>query len=122
MARSKKTERQIKDKRSKRFNYVGDKGVADKLQEIEFMPSSLETIDGAMLKFIDEELNLSTTTNDGFKKVPVLWVTAERAFQIKHNKDLRDKEETLKNNLSRRNLLRSRQMKKITFVFFVYLS
>ena len=95
MARSKKTERQIKDKRSKRFNYVGDKGVADKLQEIEFMPSSLETIDGAMLKFIDEELNLSTTTNDGFKKVPVLWVTAERAFQIKHNKDLRDKEETL---------------------------
>ena len=59
------------------------------------MPSSLETIDGAMLKFIDEELNLSTTTNDGFKKVPVLWVTAERAFQIKHNKDLRDKEETL---------------------------
>jgi hypothetical protein len=95
MSRSKKTERQIKDKRSQRFDYVGDKSVAGKLQEIEFMPSSLETIDGAMLKFVDEELNLSTTTNDGFKKVPVLWVTAERAFQIKHNKDLRDKEETL---------------------------
>ena len=63
--------------------------------EIEFMPSSLETIDRAMLRFIDEELNLFTNTNDGFKKVPVLWVTAERAFQIKHNKDLRDKEETL---------------------------
>ena len=95
MKRKKKTERQIKDKRSQRFDYVGDKEVAAKLQEIEFMPSSLETIDGAMLKFIDEDLNLFTNTNDGFKKVPVLWVTAERAFQIKHNKDLRDKEETL---------------------------
>ena len=95
MARSKRTEKQIKDKRSQRFEYVGDKEVAAKLQEIEFMPSSLETIDIAMLRFIDEELNLFTNTNNGFKKVPVLWVTSERAFQIKHNKDLRDKEETL---------------------------
>jgi hypothetical protein len=95
MSRSKRSEDQIKDKRTQRFNYVGDKEVASKLQEIELMPSSLETIDKAMIRFVDEELNLFTTTNDGFKKVPVLWVTAERAFQIKHNKDLRDKEETL---------------------------
>ena len=95
MSRSKRSEDQIKDKRTQRFNYVGDEEVASKLQEIELMPSSLETIDKAMLRFVDEELNLFTTTNDGFKKVPVLWVTAERAFQIKHNKDLRDKEETL---------------------------
>ena len=95
MASSKRSEKEIKDKRSQRFEYVGDKKVANELQEIEFQPSSLETIDRAMLRFIDEDLNLFTTTNDGFKKVPVLWVTAERAFQIKHNKDLRDKEETL---------------------------
>ena len=95
MARSKRSQKEIEDKRSQRFNYVGDKDVAKQLQEIEFMPSSLETIDGAMLRFIDEDLNLSTVTNEGFKKVPVLWVTAERAYQIKNNKDLRDKEETL---------------------------
>jgi len=95
MTRSKRTQKQIQDKRSQRFDYVGDKKVESKLQEIEFMPSSLETIDGAMMRFVDEDLNLSTTTNTGFKKVPVLWVTAERAYQIKHNKDLRDKEETL---------------------------
>ena len=95
MSRSKRTQKQIEDKRSQRFDYVGDKEVESKLQEIEFMPSSLETIDGAMMRFVDEDLNLSTTTNTGFKKVPVLWVTAERAYQIKHNKDLRDKEETL---------------------------
>ncbi len=96
MSRSKRTQKQIQqDKRTKRFEHVGDPEVAEKLQEIEFMPSSLETIDKAMLRFIDEDLNLFTTTNDGFKKTPVLWVTAERAFQIKNNKDLRDKEETL---------------------------
>lgn len=94
MAKNRRTQKQIQDKQKNRYNYVGDKAVADKLHEIEFMPSSLETIDAAMVKFIDEELNLSTTTNEGFKKVPVLWVSAERAFQIKHNKDLRDSEET----------------------------
>jgi len=95
MARSKRTEKQIKDARSSRYDYIGDKEVASRLQEIEFMPSSLETIDGAMVRFVDEDLDLFVNTNDGFKKVPVLWVTAERAYQIKHNKDLRDKEETL---------------------------
>ena len=95
MARSKRTEKEIKDTRKNRFDYVGDEEVAARLQEIEFMPSSLETIDGAMMRFVDQDLNLFTTANTGFKKVPVLWVTAERAYQIKHNKDLRDKEETL---------------------------
>ena len=95
MSRSKRTEKQIRNTREQRYDYIGDKNVADKLQEIEFMPSSLETIDGAMLNFVDEDLNMSIQTNNGFKKVPVLWVTAERAYQIKHNKDLRDKEETL---------------------------
>ena len=95
MSRSKRTQEEIQNKKANQYDYVGDKKVADKLHEIEFAPSSLETIDGAMLRFIDEELNLSVTTNEGFKKVSVLWVTSERAYQIKHNKDLRDKEETL---------------------------
>tara|TARA_R100000664_G_scaffold12121_1_gene19519 strand:+ start:1337 stop:2281 length:945 start_codon:yes stop_codon:yes gene_type:complete len=95
MSRSKRTQAQIQNKKANQYDYIGSPEVAERLQELEFAPSSLETIDGAMLRFIDEELNLSVTTNDGFKKVPVLWVTAERAYQIKHNKDLRDKEETL---------------------------
>jgi hypothetical protein len=84
MSRSKRTQKQIQqDKRTKRFEHVGDPEVAEKLQEIEFMPSSLETIDKAMLRFIDEDLNLFTTTNDGFKKTPVLWVTADRSIKRK---------------------------------------
>jgi hypothetical protein len=97
MARSKKSEKQIRNKKADQFDYVGNKSVESKLQEIEFMGSSLETIDRAFFKFIDEEVNLFATTSEGFKKVPVLWVTAERAYQIKawENKELRDTEQTL---------------------------
>lgn len=90
---ARRTEKQIRN--APDYDYVGDDSVAQKLKEIEIAPSSLETIDGAMMRFIDEELNLYTTTNAGFKKTPVLWVSAERAYQLKHNKDLRDTEQTL---------------------------
>jgi len=95
MARSKRTQAQIQDKEAQKYDYVGDKKVASHLHEVELAPSTLETIDGAMLNFVNEDLNLSVSRNSGFEKVPVLWVTAERAYQIKHNKDLRDAEETL---------------------------
>ena len=60
------------------------------LQEIQFMPSTIETIDRALFNYIDGELNIFCTTNKGFTKIPCIWVGAERAYQIKHNKDLRD--------------------------------
>lgn len=52
--------------------------------------SSLENIDVGMFEYIDEALNLHVTSNGGFKKVPVLWMAAERAFQIKNDVTLRD--------------------------------
>ena len=60
------------------------------LQEISFMPSTIETIDRALFKHIDENINPFCSTNKGWKKVPFIWTGAERAYQIKHNKDLRD--------------------------------
>ena len=95
MARSKRTQAEIEDKEAQKYDYVGNKKVASHLHEVELAPSTLETIDGAVLNYINETLNLSVDSNEGFKKVPVLWVSAERAYQIKHNKELRDKEETL---------------------------
>jgi len=95
MARSKRSQQQIEDQVGQKNDNIANKFVEQKLQDIEFSPSSLETIDGAMLRFIDEELNLSVTTNEGFKKVPVLWVSAERSYQLKANKDLRDTEQML---------------------------
>ena len=66
------------------------------LKEVTFMPSTVENIDQALFKFVDEELGLFTTTNKGRKKVPVIWVSAERAHQIKNNRDLRDNNGVLK--------------------------
>jgi hypothetical protein len=62
------------------------------LKEIEFMPSTIETIDVALYNWLNEELNISCTTNEGFKKVPLIWSMPERAFQVKDNKDLRNKD------------------------------
>ncbi len=59
------------------------------LQEIGMLGSRIEDIDYAMMSWIKEDLDLSTTTNEGYKRVPVLWQTPERAFQIKNNHDLR---------------------------------
>jgi|TARA_R110000824_G_scaffold851_4_gene5134 hypothetical protein len=55
-----------------------------------FLPSKIETIDSAFTEFVDEDLNIFCTTNEGWKKVPVIWTSAERAFQIKNKKELRD--------------------------------
>ena len=53
-------------------------------------PSTIENIDSAIFEFIKDEMDIRCTTREGFTKVPVIWVSAERAFQIKNNKDLRD--------------------------------
>ena len=59
------------------------------LQEIGMLASRIEDIDYAIVSWIKEDLDLTTITNEGYKRVPVLWQTPERAFQIKNNKDLR---------------------------------
>jgi len=61
----------------------------NKVQTLE--PSTIETIDLGIYEYIDESLNLHTTTNEGFKKTPVVWLGSDRLFQVKNNKDLRDK-------------------------------
>ena len=58
--------------------------------ELALQPSSLETVDLGLFRYVDEELNLHTKTNKGFEKVPVIWLGSERSYQIKNNKDLRD--------------------------------
>lgn len=76
------------------FNWTGVKDPSI-LEEIEFMPSTLETIDFALYDYLNERIDLSTNSNVGFQKVPIIWASTERSFQLKANKDLRDPEETL---------------------------
>jgi hypothetical protein len=65
-------------------------------KEITFLPSTIETIDMGMYEWLDTVLALHTTTNEGFKKVPTLWLGTERAFQIKNDSLIRDKVGKLK--------------------------
>ena len=71
--------------------------MADNKKEnvITFEPSTIETVDMAMFEWLNENMDLHTTTNRGFKKVPVIWVSAERAYQSKRSKEMRDKEGAL---------------------------
>jgi hypothetical protein len=91
-SRSIKTQDQIENPEKNDWTGVKDPSI---LQEIEVMPSTLETIDYAVYDYMNETLDLSVATNKGFKKVPIIWASTERAFQIKANKELRDSEDTL---------------------------
>jgi hypothetical protein len=62
------------------------------LKEISLMPSTIETIDYAIFDWLNETLDIFCTTNEGWSKVPIVWSMAERAHQIKSNKDLRNSE------------------------------
>tara|TARA_Y100000592_G_C5440926_1_gene303341 strand:- start:273 stop:1205 length:933 start_codon:yes stop_codon:yes gene_type:complete len=73
-------------------NYTGIPEEENRLMDLSFAPSTLETIDYAMYDFINDKLSLSTTTNSGFEKIPVVWASAERSFQVKNNKEYRDSE------------------------------
>ena len=46
-----------------------------------YTPSTMETVDFAMFEWLDEVLNISCTTNEGWEKVPCIWVAGERAGQ-----------------------------------------
>lgn len=63
-------------------------------KEFSIEPSTIENVDLAIYKWLNEEFNLYTNTSSGFKKVPVIWVLGERAHQVKTNKDFRDTQGT----------------------------
>lgn len=66
------------------------------VKEIIFDPSTIETIDMGLYNWADNTLALHTTTNEGWKKVPVIWLGSERAFQVKKDELLRDGDDRLK--------------------------
>jgi len=61
-----------------------------------YSPSTLENIDFAVFEWVDKTFNLFAETNEGFNKVPVIWNSQERAYQIKNHPDLRDVSGTVK--------------------------
>ena len=51
--------------------------------------SNIESIDYALYDFVNDELNIYCESNQGSQKVPVIFSTPERAFQIKNEQTLR---------------------------------
>ena len=78
------------------YSHTEIKDVNGNLKEIVLAPSTIETIDKALFEYVDQTLNLHANTSKGWKKTPVIWVSSERAFQIKNNKDIRDSSGVLK--------------------------
>ena len=72
------------------------KDLNPQLKEKALMPSTLETIDFAMFEYLNAELDVHAETNKGWKKVPVIWATSERAVQSRVGQEVRDKFGTLK--------------------------
>jgi len=58
-------------------------------------PSKIETVDFAIFEWVDKSMDIHSTTNRGFKKIPVIWVSGERSHQIKKKKEMRDAEGSL---------------------------
>jgi len=52
--------------------------------------SELEDIDFALYNFVNDTMDLQTSTNKGFRKAPVIWSGAERAHNIKNDDIRRD--------------------------------
>ncbi len=72
--------------------YPEGPGSESPVEEILFMPSTIETIDFALHDWLNEIINIHCTTNEGWKKVPLIWSMPERARQVKDNKDLRNQD------------------------------
>jgi hypothetical protein len=66
----------------------------DETSEFPYEPSTIENVDMAVYNWLNESLDLSTNTNAGFQKVPVIWVTGERSWQVKNRKELRNTNNT----------------------------
>jgi hypothetical protein len=63
-------------------------------EDIPIKMSTIETVDGAMLDHL-RDMNTHVVGNKGFEPLPVIWVSAERAYQSKKNKEYRDSDGTI---------------------------
>jgi len=73
-----------------------DSDVQEIEREVPFYKSDFEDIDMALYNFVDRKLDIRTTTNKGFVKVPVIWAGAERSQNVKREDILRDEKGNVK--------------------------
>lgn len=66
----------------------------DSTKDLLLNQAGIENIDGAVFDYVSN-LNIFCNTINGWQKIPIIWSSSERSFQIKDNKELRDKDGSL---------------------------
>ena len=66
-----------------------------KIREEPIEPSNIETVDFAFYDFMNNQMDIRATTNKGWKSVPIIWASPERAFFSKDKKELADLDGTI---------------------------
>jgi len=61
-----------------------------------FQPSTIENIDYAVYNWVNDILNIFSNTNEGWKKVPVIFSSPERSWSSRADDSIRDEKFTLK--------------------------
>tara|TARA_R100000152_G_C6765297_1_gene190094 strand:- start:39 stop:938 length:900 start_codon:yes stop_codon:yes gene_type:complete len=64
------------------------------VREEELMPSSIEDIDKAMYDYVNDTMKIFCTTNKGWERTPVVWVSPERAMHSKRDKELQGNQDS----------------------------
>ena len=77
------------------YSYTGIEDANKVINDTLIEPSNLETIDFAFHDFVNDKMDIRAETNKGWKKVPIIWASPERAFFAKNNKDLFDTDGTM---------------------------
>jgi len=65
------------------------------IPDIEIPSCGIEDVDRAVFKLFNEDLPFEYETDDGLKRVPVVFATGERAFVLRRNEPLRDRQGAL---------------------------
>ena len=63
---------------------------SEETKNLPIVANTIETVDAAFYEYV-QKLNLFCETINGRTKIPVIWSSAERSYQIKDNPTFRDK-------------------------------
>jgi len=67
----------------------------NRLEKKNLSNSTIENVDTAVYNFIDKQMNIFSNGSEGFKKVPVVMASSERASLSKKDSRIRDQDGTL---------------------------
>ena len=74
---------------------VTTRPVPDVANDVVIPSCGIEDVDRAVFKLFNEDLPFQYETDDGLKRIPVVFATGERAFVLRRDEPLRDRQGAL---------------------------